>query len=171
MPEANAVRTSAPAQWSRALWIAIAISALGVLLIAVVLQHTKELEPCPLCIIQRYAYLGMGMLAAMAALFSPRRSSLVAGVVALAVGMAGAGVAGRQVWAQLNPETGTCSYATFRLVNESLPAQWFPWLLRGMGDCLAADWTLLGLTMPQWSLTVFSSLVIGAWLALVLPRR
>ena len=35
------------------------------------LQHAKKLEPCPLCILQRYAFVLTGLIALIAALHDP----------------------------------------------------------------------------------------------------
>ena len=48
----------------------------------------------------------------------------------------------------------------FEWFNEDFPLiVWLPKIFRGDGDCLAVDWTLLGLSIPQWSIVVFVALL------------
>ena len=68
------------------------------------LQHWQNLEPCPLCILQRYAFIVVGVVALVAAVHGPGRlgQAIYGLLVALAAG-AGAGIAARQTWLQHNP--------------------------------------------------------------------
>ena len=153
---------------ARLLWLAIAAAAWGSVVVAVGLQHLAALDPCPMCILQRYAHLAVGALALAAALSAgPWRR--LAGVAALAAAFGGVAVGSQHVWMQQNPLLANCSRRLFQLVNESLPAQWLPTIFRGAGDCLATDWTLLGLTMPAWSLVLCCAYLVAAWPALVMP--
>jgi disulfide bond formation protein DsbB len=37
-------------------------------------------------------------------------------------------------------------------------------VLTGSGECATVDWTLLGFSMPQWTLLLFVGLaIIGVW--------
>ncbi len=159
----------APAAAQRLLWLAMALVAMGSVVVAVGLQHIEGLDPCPLCIIQRYLHLAVAACALGAAL-TRRSASIVFGVAAILAALGGASVASHQVWMQQNPIVASCSRQLFELVNEALPAQWLPALFRGAGDCLANDWALFGLTMPAWSLVLFCAYLIAAWPALVLGR-
>ncbi len=158
-----------PAVVQRLLWLAIALVAVGSVVVAVGLQHIKGLDPCPLCIIQRYLHLAVAACA-LGAGFTRRVVSILFGIATALAALGGAAVASHQVWMQQNPIVASCSRQLFELVNEALPAQWLPALFRGAGDCLANDWSLFGLTMPAWSLVLFCAYLIAAWPALVLAR-
>ncbi len=159
----------APLAAQRLLWLAMAVVSFGSVVVAVGLQHIEGLDPCPLCIIQRYLHLAVAACA-LGAGFTRRTASMVFGVGAILAALGGASVASHQVWMQQNPIVASCSRQLFELVNEALPAQWLPALFRGAGDCLANDWSLFGLTMPAWSLVLFCAYLIAAWPALVLAR-
>lgn len=156
---------------ARALWALLAVVCLGLVAIAVVLQLTKALEPCPLCILQRYGFLAAALFATLAAATAQRRLQWTGGVLTLGALLAGGGVAVYHTWMLAHPETSTCSFRLFRLVNDSMLADAWPLMFRGAGDCLAADWTLLGLTMPHWSLISFIGLAAAAVFALLRLRR
>src|SRR4051794_22258340 len=47
---------------SKLVLIAVALAALGLVGFALYLQHVKQMQPCPLCIIQRYAFIGVALI-------------------------------------------------------------------------------------------------------------
>ena len=51
-------------------WIhaGVFVACVGLIAYAMVLQHFMDLEPCPMCILQRYAFVGVGLLALLAAI-------------------------------------------------------------------------------------------------------
>jgi disulfide bond formation protein DsbB len=57
---------------ARSAYAAIAVVSFGLISVGLVLQHGMDLQPCPLCILQRFAYLAVGLFAATAALLAPR---------------------------------------------------------------------------------------------------
>jgi disulfide bond formation protein DsbB len=150
--------------------LAAALSFAAIVL-AVGLQRAYGLDPCPLCILQRYALLALGLFSALAALRPTHPVSAVLGLAALLSAAAGTALAAHQVWMVNNPAISSCSYRLFRMVNEAWPAQWLPALFAGGGDCLAADWTLAGYTVPHLSLLLLTVLTLVSWLGFVVPRR
>jgi protein dithiol:quinone oxidoreductase len=135
------------------------------------LQHSKGLEPCPLCILQRYAFVMAGIVALVGALQGPlgwgRR---VYGLLILLTAITGAGIAGRQSWIQHFPPKFTECGADFAFMigNFSL-ADALPMIFRGEGDCTKVDWTFAGLSIPEWALIWFA--LIGVIAAIQLLRK
>ncbi len=73
---------------------------------ALYLQHYQYLDPCPLCIFQRVALMGVGFTALVAALHNPAATGrrIYAGLT-LVSALGGLGVAARHTWLQhLPPE-------------------------------------------------------------------
>ena len=66
----------------------------GLVGFGLVLQHAKGLEPCPMCILQRYAFVAIAAIALIAAIHNPRQigRSVYGGLLALSA-IAGGGVA------------------------------------------------------------------------------
>jgi disulfide bond formation protein DsbB len=136
------------------------------------LQHVVGLNPCPMCIVQRYALLLVGLVAGLTAVAS-RRNALRSGVLLcglLAVG--GAFVAARQSFLQwYPPEVTTCGRDFYGMI-ETFPLQRaVPMIFKGSGDCSAIDWTFLGGTLANWSFVVFSSITLLSLLLLVRSRH
>ncbi len=154
---------------ARSLYFLMFACCLGLMGFGLYLQHAMHLEPCPLCIVQRYAFIATGVIALIAALHNPKgwgRFTYVL-LIVLAAG-AGAGVAGRQVWLQHHPQIVAECAPGLEYMLDSFPlAQVLPMLFKGEGDCAKVVWQFLGLSIPEWSLIWFVILLMGAlWIAL-----
>jgi len=150
----------------------VALACLGLLVGGVVLQYTTGVQPCPLCVFQRYAYLVTGLIAAAGALHAGRYrvSRRYAGLTMLSA-LLGGGIAARQVWLQHNPPAVSECGADLEFMLESFPlTQALPMVFRGTGDCSKVDWTLLGFSIAELSLAAFAVLAACA-LALVADRE
>lgn len=149
-----------------------AISAVCVALLAfgLYLQHVVGLEPCPMCIVQRYALVLIALVAALTGSTS-RKSLHIGGAVLLAV-LAGFGafVAARQSWLQwYPPEVVSCGRDLYGMI-ETFPLQRvIPMIFKGSGDCSAVDWTFLGGSIANWSFLCF--VAIGLLALGLLVRR
>ncbi|MCE2949708.1 MAG: disulfide bond formation protein B [bacterium] len=130
---------------------------------ALYLQYVQEEEPCPLCILQRVALIGMGVVFLVAALHAPRGAFLrVYGTLAALIGVAGAAVAARHVWLQNLPKDRVpeCGPGLEFMLEQFPLSQVFALVLRGSGECAEASWRFLGLTIPGWTLLWFVGLVV-----------
>ncbi len=136
------------------------------------LQHVVGLNPCPMCIVQRYALLLVGLVAAFTGMFARRRTRLIFGVFAvLALALGGAFVAARQSWLQWYPPAVSSCGRDFYGMIETFPLQRaIPMIFRGSGDCTTIDWTFLGGSLANWSFVVFSAIALLA-LAMLARRR
>lgn len=145
----------------------IALCAAVAMAAALYLQHVDGLTPCPLCIFQRVAVIAVGVVAFLAALHGPagwlRR--VYAGLTALAAS-AGVIVAGRHVWLQhLPPDQVPSCGPGLDYWMDALPMQEVVrQVFRGSGECAKVDWTLLGLSLPEWTLMMFAGLLaVAIW--------
>ncbi len=149
----------------------VALACLGLLLFGMYLQHVEDLEPCPMCIVQRYALILVGLVAALGAAFkgTAARNTAVA-LTGLAAAF-GAFVAARQSWLQwYPPEVLSCGRDFFGMIESFPLRRAIPMIFRGSGDCSAVDWTFLGLTIANWSFLWFMAFAALA-LVLLLRRR
>lgn len=149
----------------------IAALCAAMLAFGMYLQHAQGLEPCPMCIVQRYALVLVGVFAALAALMPRPGLQKCGAVLGLVAAAGGAFTAARQSWLQwYPPELGSCGRDIYGMI-ESFPLRSaIPMIFRGSGDCSAVDWTFLGLTIANWSFVWF--VIFGAvLLALLLARR
>lgn len=129
------------------------------------LQAQLALEPCPMCILQRYAFFAIGSVSLAAAIHGPRGVGLKVYAALVAVfAIAGGGVAIRHSYLQhFPPLTETCGTDLEFLLNTFSLADAFPRIFAGTGSCSKIDWMFLGLTIPEWALVWF---VIFAALAI-----
>jgi disulfide bond formation protein DsbB len=121
------------------------------------LQHAQVLEPCPMCILQRYAFIAIGVTALIAAVHDPRGAMLkLYGALVILFALAGAGVAARHSWLQRFPvETYSCGADLGVLLNTLPLARALPAIFEGTGECSEVQWRLLGLSIPEWALVWF----------------
>lgn len=139
--------------------------------IALFLQHVGYQDvffnPCPLCILQRVAFIGLGIFCFFAAVFS-RSSKIFVGVASL-FSFIGLGVAARHVWLLFNPQV-SCGLDPLEVwINQFELAQKLDWLLKADGFCTAPLPHILGLQVPVWSLINFVMLTIS--LIFLLKRK
>ncbi len=141
----------------------VAAACFVMLAFGLYLQHVVGLNPCPMCIVQRYALLMVGLIAGLTAL-SGRRMVLASGGVLMLL-MAGFGgfTAARQSWLQwYPPEISSCGRDFYGMI-ETFPLQRaIPMIFKGSGDCTKIDWTFLGLSLANWSFLWFSLFALVA---------
>lgn len=128
-------------------------------------QHVLGLDPCPLCIFQRMAVIATGAFFLLGAIHNPGRvGATIYAVLAFFSAGAGAAVAMRHVWLQSLPpsEVPACGPGLNYMV-ETLPfTEMLAKVFQGSGECAAADWSVLGVSMPGWTLVFFIALMVGA---------
>jgi disulfide bond formation protein DsbB len=137
------------------------------------LQHAKGLEPCPMCILQRYAFVAIAVIALFAAIHDPRSIGrrVYGGLLALAA-VAGGGVAMRHVYLEHNPPQIYDCGADFGYMLESFPlADLLPMIFKGTGDCTKVPWRFLGLSIAEWALVWFAIFLVAAIFAAWLRPR
>lgn len=133
------------------------------------LQHVVGLEPCPMCIVQRYALVLVAIVAGVTA-FATRKSLRVtgSGLMAVLSGL-GAFVAARQSFLQwYPPEIASCGRDLYGMIETFPLKRAIPMIFKGSGDCTKIDWTFLGLSIANWSFVCF---VVIAMLAIALVVR
>jgi disulfide bond formation protein DsbB len=155
------------------------LSALGFLgcaggiAFALYLQHARGFEPCPMCIFQRIAMITAGAFLLLGAIAGPRGGGRWLWALLGALGaLAGAGIAGRQVWLQSLPadQVPACG-PTLDYLMKMMPLQRVvTYVLKGEGSCAKIDAQWLGIALPEWTLFAFIALALYA-LALPLLAR
>jgi protein dithiol:quinone oxidoreductase len=127
------------------------------------LQHGVGLEPCPMCIVQRYALSLIVFVAALLAVLSHKIIHLVGTGLVLVLAGFGAFVAARQSWLQwYPPEVASCGRDLYGMI-EMFPLQRvIPMIFKGSGDCAKVDWTFLGGSIANWSFLWFCAIALVA---------
>jgi len=75
----------------------------------------------------------------------------------------GAAIAGRHVWLQSVPEDQVPSCGPgLNFILDNFPiSQAVDMVLRGSGECADVLWTLLGLSIPAWTLVAFALMILA----------
>ena len=134
----------------------ISVACVAMLAFGMYLQHVVGLEPCPMCIVQRYALILVAVFAGLAALKGKKGWWMSFTVLAVVSGGFGAFTAARQSWLQwYPPEVATCGRDFYGMIENYPVSRAIPMIFRGSGDCSAIDWTFLGGSIANWSFVWF----------------
>jgi disulfide bond formation protein DsbB len=144
-------------------WALVSLVCVGLLSFGLYLQHGVGLEPCPMCIVQRYVMVLIAVVAGTGAVCSGRRSSLLLGGTITLLSGSGAYVAARQSWLQWHPpEVVSCGRDFYGMIETFPLKQAIPMIFKGGGDCSVVDWTFLGGSIANWSFVCFVSIALMA---------
>jgi protein dithiol:quinone oxidoreductase len=154
----------------RRVFALVCAACVAMLAFGLYLQHVVGLEPCPMCIVQRYALVIVALLAATTA-FASKKAPVVVGALALvATSAAGAFVAARQSYLQLYPpEIASCGRDLYGMIETFPLKRAIPMIFKGSGDCTKIDWTFLGLSIANWSFLCFVAIALVS--AVVIFKR
>jgi len=160
--KANPLHWSFRAQFG--LGLACCLALLGYALYA---QHQMFLDPCPLCIFQRLAFVGMGLAFLAGLLHGPgARGRRVYAVLVLLPALAGVAVAARHLWLQSLPpdQVPACGPGLQYMLDAFPLSKALTMVFSGSGECANADWYFLGLSMPAWTLVWYVALAgLAVW--------
>jgi len=146
----------------------------GLLATAFYMEYVMGLEPCPLCWLQRYAFMAVGAVSLLAVVHNPAATGgrIYGFLLALFAGT-GLALAGRQLWLQsLPPDQVPACGPSVDYMLEVLPwTEVLTTAIRGTGDCAEVVWRFLGLSIPGWTAVFFSLLVVVGLVMLFRPLR
>jgi disulfide bond formation protein DsbB len=146
---------------SRSVLALICAACVAMLAFGFYLQHVVGLEPCPMCIVQRYALVLVALVAGVTAVFSGRIAVAVGALMVVLLSGFGAFVAARQSFLQwFPPEVASCGRDFYGMI-ETFPLQRaIPMIFKGSGDCSKVDWTFLGGSIANWSFVCFTLIAL-----------
>jgi len=151
----------------------VCLISVGSMSAGLYVQHELGVEPCPLCIVQRIAYVIAGAVALIGALIGTRIWLMrgLAGLSTLA-SIGGFGVAAWHTWLIAHPPEGaSCGRPFAWMLQNFTLEQLLPRIFAGHGDCLTVEWTLFGLSIPQGSMLLFAAMITLGLLALARPGQ
>ena len=163
------LKTASPRQWMALM----SLGCLAMLGFGMYLQHVVGLDPCPMCIVQRYALILVALFGVLVAASGKKGIQIAGLLLVLLFALGGAFVAARQSWLQwYPPEIASCGRDIYGMI-ETFPLQRaIPMIFRGSGDCTKIDWTFLGGSIANWSFVCFTCIsVLSAWLLARLLKR
>lgn len=177
----RAALPAVPAGPRRLANLAAAAACAAMMGVALYQQYGLGHQPCHLCILQRIAVIAIGLTFLAAAVHGPGlRGARVYAALVGAFAAAGALVAVRNIWIQLQP-TGSvpaCTADLNVLIGMMPLHQALATVFMAGGDCQTVV-AFLGVSLPIWVLAAMLALAAWAWawnvrasdpLALRMPR-
>ena len=157
------VRMTLPA--SRPLYLFAFIACVLLLAAAYYMEYVMDLQPCPLCIVQRFAFLLIGLTCLAAVLHNPqpkagRKRSHAARAYAVGItllALFGGATASRQIWLQHQPadQLPSCLPSLDYMIDVLPMMEMLTLLFSGTADCAKVTWTFLGLSIAECTLLAF----------------
>src|SRR5450830_1934064 len=112
---------------SKSLLLFAALVCIALLAAALYLQYEKNMQPCPLCIIQRYAFAATALICIIFA-FLPATAMRLGGALATLAALAGAGTASWHLYVVAHPGT-SCGIDPMETALNTIPtAKLMPFL-------------------------------------------
>jgi len=130
----------------------------GLMSYALFAEHVLGLEACPLCIFQRMAFIGLGVVFLVAGLHSPAGAAArVYGAAGVIIAAIGAVIAGRHVYIQNLPAdlVPACGPGLDYIMDAFPVLDALALVFTGSGECAEINWSFLGLSMPGWAFIWF----------------
>lgn len=141
-------------EWRRPINFALFLICAVLLAWAYYLEYVQGLEPCPLCIFQRLAFLAMALVLLVAAAHHPRAwgARVYAGLLLLGAG-AGVALALRHLYLQSLPpdQVPVCGPGLDYMLETFPLLETIRTVLAGSGECAEVD-KIWGLSIPAWTL-------------------
>lgn len=150
----------------------VSLGCVALLAFGLYLQHVVGLEPCPMCIVQRYAMVLIAIVAGITATTNKKGLLMTGSGLLVLLSGAGAFVAVRQSWLQwYPPEFASCGRDFYGMI-ETFPLQRVvPMIFKGSGDCSKVDWTFLGGSIANWAFLFFVAIGLIALTLIVRQAR
>ena len=153
-------------------WL-IGIGCFFLMAVVLYMEHAMHLEPCPLCIFQRLAVIGVGTLAIIAAIHNPTVTGIkIYGLLTAVTALIGGALSSRQLYLQSLPadQVPSCGPGLNYLLDVFPMMDVIRMVLEGDGSCAEVVWTFVGVSIPGWALLGFAGLIFLSALQIFRPR-
>lgn len=147
--------------------VLLGIICLALLGGALYLQIALGEAPCPLCILQRYAFLFIAIFAFLGAAMPGKRGVTLFEALVVISALGGLAAAGQHAWVLAHPME-SCGVDILQPIVDGLPlARLLPLVFEVQGFCTTPYPPILGLSLAQWALVAFIAIVVlvpvGIW--------
>ena len=159
---------------SRMFFLTVMFSCIALMVFGLYLEYIQGLEPCPLCVFQRIAYILIGLIALIGATHNPKDLFLVIyKFLIIITAITGALIAGRQVWLQhLPPElVPECGPGLDYMLNVFPLSDAIKMILTGSGECAEVKWRFIGFSIAEWSLIMFIGITVATTLSIYVYKK
>ncbi len=145
--------------YSRKLSLFAFLLCLSLLGFAMYLQYSLGLQPCPLCVVQRFCIAVLGLMFMVGSLYIPRNrvSRWIFSLFIVIIATLGILTSLRHLWLEHQPagSVPSCSASLDYMLQNFPMSQTLIQLFNGSGDCAQVSWQFLSLSIPAWTLISF----------------
>jgi disulfide bond formation protein DsbB len=123
--------------------------------------------PCPLCSLERIAFIILAILFLGGFLSRPKRSAIVFNISLLLTSLFGCALTARQIWLQHFPpkNVGECSVNLMYLLKTFSLTEVIQRVYEGGIDCAERGFEFMSLNMAEWALLWFGLFfILSLWL-------
>ena len=159
---------------TRMFFLTVMFSCIALMVFGLYLEYIQGLEPCPLCVFQRIAYILIGLIALIGATHNPKDLFLVIyKFLIIITAITGALIAGRQVWLQHLPAESVpeCGPGLDYMLNVFPFADAIRMILSGSGECAEVQWRFIGFSIAEWSLIMFIGITVATTLSIYVYKK
>ena len=159
---------------TRMFFLTVMFSCIALMVFGLYLEYIQGLDPCPLCVFQRIAYILIGLIALIGATHNPKDLFLVIyKFLIIITAITGALIAGRQVWLQhLPPElVPECGPGLDYMLNVFPLSDAIKMILSGSGECAEVQWRFIGFSIAEWSLIMFIGITVATTLSIYVYKK
>jgi len=126
------------------------------------IEFANQLQPCPLCFMQRATAFLFGFFCLFGLLAATLKRAKVISTIQCILTLLGVYFSARQLWLQaqpvdLNTQCVPGLEAMLHLFSWDAIAKSFLW---GTTDCARIDWRWFGMSIPLWSGMYFTGMVV-----------
>ncbi|RDI46547.1 disulfide bond formation protein B [Aquicella lusitana] len=122
------------------------------------LQYVDGIMPCPLCMLQRFCFAGLGILFFIGFFVHAKPlARYTIDALSVLVSLLGILLAGRQIWLQhfSTAENSECGVSLQYMVQALPLHEVMQKIIAGSAECTQRGWEFLYLDMAEWSLIWF----------------
>lgn len=145
----------------------LCLSLLGV---AMYLQYSLGLQPCPLCVVQRFCIAVLGLLFMIGSLYIPRNriTRWIFSLFIVLIAILGILTSLRHLWLEHQPagSVPSCSASLDYMLKNFPMSQTLIQLFNGSGDCAQVSWQFMSMSIPAWTLIFFAIFLLFGLLRL-----
>ncbi|MBA2709916.1 MAG: disulfide bond formation protein B [Tatlockia sp.] len=142
----------------------LALISLIVLAASFYFEYFRGLEPCPLCLMQRFSVFLLFAISFTGTAIRSLKAGKVIAFFQFFIAALGLYFAGRQLWLQSLPpgQAPSCMPDLGVLIRYFPLKDVFKALFWGTKDCAEITWQWLGMPMPAWTALYFFIMLIAA---------
>lgn len=141
---------------SRIIWVLLILTGIILEGCALYFQYYLRMDPCVNCVYERAAVATFVIAGIIGFLFPQFFLSRLIAILTMLSGS----VFGLQTSVEHYNSVNSSGFGVKCKIATNFPDflpldQWLPWMFKSNGQCVALDWSFIGLSMPEWLIIIF----------------